>query len=124
MAYIISENYSISELKNLASKNKIRGFSYCRTKFDLMKLLSDHNVLPDVAPPDERVCRLRNKVYNPKKVIITNTDTREVEVYPSIYRASLQLAVNPNIIKYWDGRVYRGKYDIKIVDKIADDPKQ
>lgn len=109
-----SSHFSLTELQNIARESNVKGFSTYRTKHALMKLLSDKNLLPEYQKVSERLSRLRNKVYNPKQVTVEFVNTGEIITFPSIYRASVELDLNPNIIRYWNEKIYKNMYKFTI----------
>lgn len=59
---------------------------------------------------------LRNIRANPKRVEIIDLLSEIKTIYPSIYKASKALNVNPPIIQHYNGRKSKdGKYFVKIL---------
>ena len=58
--------------------------------------------------------RLRTIRKNPKEVIIEDIETGEMKTFPSIYKASKFIEQAPQMITYWDGRVWKNKYKVLI----------
>ena len=101
----------LPELKKILKNNKIKGYSAC-TKPVVTEALRAHGLMPEIEPPNYEILKtIRNE---PKRVEMTDMETKEVKVYPSIYRAGKTLSINPGLIKYHNGRTYKN-YKIKIL---------
>jgi hypothetical protein len=119
----------LPELKQMLKDNKIKGYSHY-SKPQLIELFSERGLLP-VEPSEEslssklegtpeneyppRYKHLFGIRTNPKKVEIKDLKTCEVNVYPSIYQAAKALNVQGKIITLFSGRVYKDKYEIKVL---------
>ncbi len=128
----------LSELREILHKNKIRGYLHYDKK-QLIVLLREKGLLPDeppkavkvkpskpvkVKPPKpvkpkkeidskhEKLGTIRN---NPNQVILKSVETGETITFPSIYKASHFLDQSPRIITFWNNRVWKNKYEIKVV---------
>ena len=51
---------------------------------------------------------------NSKEVKISDLESKEVKIYPSIYKASKEMGVSPRLITYYDGKILKEKYDIQV----------
>ena len=52
---------------------------------------------------------------NPKKVEIHDLETYKVDLYPSIYKATLALEQNAGVIGMHNGNILRDRYTIKVL---------
>ena len=102
---------SVAELKQIAKQNNLRGYSHL-SREKLIELLKEKNLMPEEKEPKYiNLVGIRN---NPHDVIIVDITTKEEFKFPSIYKASKFLGKTPRIITYWNGRVYKNQYEIKL----------
>jgi len=118
----------LPELKAIFKKNKIKGFAYYN-KPQIVEILRERNLLPaeEPQPPpeperqandaDPKHRKLREIRRNPKEVTMTDTTTGEELVFPSIYKASRHMKTSPRIITFWNGRIWKNRYEIKISEE-------
>ena len=59
-------------------------------------------------------------IKQPRPVEILDRDTGEVAKYPSIYKAARAYGQCSTMIAYYNGRVWKNRYEIKVCDPIAD----
>ena len=112
--------YRTPDLQDILRENKIRGWSHFN-KPQLIDLLKERNLLPeepektskDIASKYVYLRKIRTR---PRSVEVTNKQTSEVTVYPSIYKAGLAFKTNPRLITFYDRRVFRDIYLIKVLD--------
>ncbi len=105
----------LSELRKIFKDNNFKGYKYYN-KEGLTKFLEGKGLLPNEptkVPNFEYLKKIRKQ---PKKVEITDTETNNITVFPSIYKAAKHLLLNPGKIKYHNGKVYQNKYAINILD--------
>ncbi len=110
-----------SELREILHKNKIRGYLHYDKK-QLIVLLGEEGLLPDeppkpvkvkeVNPKYEKLGTIRN---NPKQVFLKSVETGDTITFPSIYKAALFINQSPRIITLWNNRVWKNKYEIRVV---------
>ena len=105
------------ELKTLLRENKIHFYTYWDTK--LIALANEQNLLPKTEPKKEKskdvnYDRLKTVRKNPKEVISEDIETGEIKTFPSIYKISKFIEKAPQMITYWDGRVWNNKYKVLI----------
>jgi len=116
-----SKPAGLKELRELAKANKITGVSHFK-KSDLIDRLKDNDIVipnkPVVDKEDPRYERLKTIRKNPRQVEITNTETNEVKHYPSLYAAGKDTGYSSKIITVNDGKVFKGKYAINILNKM------
>ncbi len=107
----------LPELKQLMKQNDFKGYSLMNKK-EIIELLVEKGVISEEQtsvknekknPKHERLIGIRN---NPKSVEIRNLETDVCNIYPSIYKAGR--ALNHSNIKGYNGKVWQGKYEIKI----------
>ena len=109
---------NIRELKTLLKENKIHFYSYWGKK-RLIALANEHDLLPKKAlekekSKDPKYDRLKTIKQNPRKVSLEDTETGEIKTFPSIYKAAKFIDRAPQTIIYWDGKVWKNKYEIVI----------
>ena len=119
------------ELRQIAANNGIKGIQRLK-KFDLEKLLWEKGLVDEPrvqeptkktrkVPPDQELPahqqHLRRIRTNPRRVEVTDSNTGETVVYPSLYKAANVLELNPRMLLYFNGKVSTdGKYRINILD--------
>ena len=119
MFLIIKTMVQLSELREILHKNKIRGYLHYDKK-QLIVLLREEGLLPDepVKPKkeiDSKYENLRTIRNNPKQVFLKSVETGDTITFPSIYKAALFMNQSPRIITFWDNRVWKNKYEIRVV---------
>ena len=105
------------ELKNIAREHrpKIKGFSHM-SKQELLQILLQKEVISqdDVDKYNhidhERLKYIRN---NPVNVEILDNETGERTIYHSIYSAGKDIGLSAKGISFYDGKIYRKRYEIK-----------
>ena len=113
----------LSELKEILYENKIKGYSHY-TKKQLIEFLKEREMMPKEKPKpenpkkeiDPKYARLATIKNNPRRVTLKDIETEEELEFPSIYKAAQFLKRNPNLILFWNGRVWNNLYEIKIMD--------
>ena len=113
----------LSELKEILYANKIKGYSHY-TKKQLIEFLKERDMMPKEKPKpekpkkeiDPKYARLATIKNNPRRVMLKDIETEEELEFPSIYKAAQFLKRNPNLILFWNGRVWNNLYEIKIMD--------
>ena len=117
--------YSLTELKTMMKENGLKGWT-TMNKSDILKLLNEEGLVPDEAlVKQEKLVKVISPKYeftksircNPKKVIIKELETGVSTEYPSLYRASRTLRCSVKGLKGNNGKTWKGKYEIKIVDE-------
>ena len=63
---------------------------------------------------DPKFDRLETVKHNPKKISLEDVETGEIKTFPSIYKAAKFIDQSPQTISYWDGRVWKEKYKVKV----------
>ena len=128
----LMKKHSQPELVALMKKQKeLHGYSHYN-KEEKIKLLVEKGFLKveliEPPPPqqekkiDPKHIYLRKIRKEKKMVTVTDVETGEEKIYPSIYSCSRALEVNSGIIGYYDGKIYKGKYKINITrDPVSDD---
>ena len=115
---------SLIELRAML-KNKIRGYLHYN-KSELIDVLIKRGLLPDTItslPERENTKKEINPKYNflkhvrnsPKKVEIRDTETGEIIVYSSMYKAAKRFNQQPRFISAYDGNVLRNRYAIQVL---------
>jgi hypothetical protein len=107
---------SLPELKQIMKDNKLKGWTLMN-KPEILKLLREKGFVSDEKPVPPKPKSTRSTRCNPTKVIIKDVDTGIETEYPSLYRASKTLGRSIKGIKDNNGKIWKGKYDIQIVDK-------
>ena len=111
----------LSELREILHKNKIRGYLHYDKK-QLIVLLREEGLLPDEPPKpekpkkeiDSKYEKLRTIRNNPKQVFLKSVETGDTITCPSIYKAAQFINQSQRIITFWNNRVWRNKYEIKV----------
>ena len=111
---------NIKELKTILKENNINFYTYWDKK-RLVALANEHNLLPKTESEkekskDAKYDRLKTIKQNPRKVILKDTETGEIEIFPSIYKAAKFIDQAPQTVTYWGNRkgVWNNKYKIVI----------
>ena len=121
---------SLTELRAMLKKNKIRGYLHYN-KSELVDVLVKRGLLPDTMnittitslPERENIKKERNPKYNflkhirnsPKKVEIQDMETGEIIIYSSMYKAAKRFNQQSILISTYDGKVWRSRYAIKVL---------
>ena len=108
----------LPELREILRENKIKGYSHYNKK-QLIELLKEKGLLPEEPekPKKEinpRFARLKTIRTNPKRVVLKDIESGDEITFPSIYKASRFINQSPRIITFWNGRVWKDKYEIKV----------
>ena len=113
----------LSQLKSLMKEHGIKS-SYMN-KPGMLRILVEKGILPEselpepvkekrqVLPKYEYLKTIRN---NPISVKILDKDTNEADIYPSLYKASMTLKTSMNTLKAYNGKVWRKRYEIRVLD--------
>lgn len=116
--------YSLPELKQIMKDNKIKGITIMN-KPEIVKLLVERGLISEITlKKPEKIVKEINSKYdfirfirnNPKKVVITDLETGIETEYPSIYKASRALGCATTPITKNNGKVWRERYEIKVID--------
>ena len=121
---------SLTELRAMLKKNKIRGYLHYN-KSKLIDVLIKRGLLPQTVnvttitslPERENTKKGINPKYNflkhirnsPKKVEIRDMETGEIIVYSSMYKAAKTFNQQSRLISVYDGKVWRNIYAIKVL---------
>lgn len=115
-----NKTMKLPELCVIMKENNLAGYSH-KNKPELLALLREKGLIePEVkAIKEQKVIdpkydRLKFIRTNPRSVEITDIETGESTVFPSIYQASKAFGVNPKSISPI-GKVWKKKYLIKSV---------
>ena len=122
---------NLPELKELMKKHNIRGSSYLN-KPGIISRLIEKCVLtvevvenwkrpPKVTSKDAKYDRLKGIRTNPKRVEILDLETGEIASYSSMYKAGKALNQNSRLIARYDGKVYKKRYEIKVLESAEKD---
>jgi len=112
----------LPQLKSLMKKHGIT-FSYMN-KPGMLRILVEKGILSESElskPVKEKRQALPKYEYlktnrnNPISVEILDKETNEAVVYPSLYKASMTLKTSMNTLKAYNGKVWRDRYEIKIL---------
>src|SRR5688572_23641529 len=117
---------NLPELKELMKQHNIRGSSYMN-KPEIISTLIEKGVLtlqvvknwkrpPKVRSKDVKYDRLKGIRTNPKRVEILDLETGETASYTSMYKAGKALNQNSRLIARYDGKVYKERYVIKVLE--------
>src|SRR5271165_5165730 len=115
----------LPELKSLMKGNKIKGSSNMN-KPEIIAVLLERGIISEdsvkkqdapikreIDPRYEFIRFIRN---NPKSVEICDLETDKITTYSSIYKASRAIGCAPKLITSNNGKVWKNKYEIKIID--------
>ena len=122
---------NLPELKELMKQHNIRGSSYLN-KPGIISRLIEKGVLtlevvenwkrpPKVTSKDAKYDRLKGIRTHPKRVEIFDMETGEIASYPSMYKAGKALNQNSRLIARYDGKVYKKRYEIKVLESAEKD---
>ena len=70
------------------------------------------NIKKEINPKYNFLKHIRN---NPKKVEIQDTETGEIIIYSSIYKAATTFIQQSRLISAYVGKVWRNRYAIKVL---------
>ena len=121
---------SLTELRAMLKKNKIRGYIHYN-KSELIDVLIKGGLLPDTMkittitslPQRENTKKEINPKSNflkhvrnsPKKADIRGKETVEINVYSSMCKAAKSFNQQSILISAYDGKVWRNRYAIKVL---------
>ena len=116
----------LPELKELMKQHNIRGHSYLN-KPQMISRLVEKGVLtlevvenwkqpPKVTSKDEKYDRLKRIRTHPRRVEILDRETGLVDSYSSMYKAAKALNQNAGVITMFNGKVYKKRYEIKVLE--------
>ena len=121
---------SLTELRAMLKKNKTRWYLHYN-KSELIDMLIKRGLLPETInvttisslPERENTKKEINPKYNflkhirnsPKNVEIRDTETDEIIVYSSMYKAAKTFNQQSRLISAYDRKVLRNKYAIKVL---------
>ena len=95
---------NIKELKTILKENKIHFHTYWDKK-RLVALANEHNLLPKTElEKDVKYDRLKMIKQNLRKVMLEDTETGEIKIFPSIYKAAKFIDRAPQTVTYWGNR--------------------
>ena len=112
----------LSQVKSLMKEHGIKK-SYMN-KPEILRILVEKGILLESElskPVKEKRQALPKYEYlktnrnNPISVEILDKETNEAVVYPSLYKASMTLKTSMNTLKAYNGKVWRDRYEIKIL---------
>jgi hypothetical protein len=121
----VNKKMKLPELKSLMKENKITGSSHMNKPEIIAELLdrgviSEDSVKKQAAPVkreiDPKYEFIRSIRNNPKSVEIRDLEKGEMTTYSSIYKASRAIGRSTKIITGNNGRVWKNRYEIKIID--------
>ena len=111
---------NIKELKTLFKENKTHFYTYWDKK-RLVALANEHDLLPKTELEKEKskdvtYDRLKTIKQNPRKVMLEDTETGEIKIFPSIYKAAKFIDQAPQTVTYWGNRegAWNNKYKVVI----------
>ena len=110
---------AFQELKSIAREHrpKIKAFSHM-SKGELLDVLLEKELISqDDADKYSHIDyeRLKNIRNQPKPVEILDRETGEKTVYHSRYNAGKAFRVNSKCISNYDGKIWRKRYEIKLI---------
>ena len=121
---------SLTELRAMLKKNKIRGYLYYN-KSEFIDVLIKRGLLPETInvttitslPERENIKKETNPKYNflkhirnsPKNGEIRDLETGEIIAYSSIYQAAKRFNQQSRLISTYDGKVWRNRYAIEVL---------
>src|ERR1043165_710748 len=119
----------LPQLKELMKQHNIRGGSYLN-KPEIISRLIENGVLgqddvekwkqpPKVTSKDAKYDRLKQIRTHPKRVEILDLETGLIDKYPSIYKAARALNRNPGVIAWFNGKVYKKRYEIRVFESVV-----
>ena len=106
--------YTKKYLQHLLKEHNLKGYSHYVTKPELMDLLISKGILerPTEEPkPDQPDPRRRNpqKIKPPpKQVKLTDVETGEITMFPSIYKCSKKLKINSGSLRWHNNKQIAG----------------
>src|SRR5688572_23135832 len=116
----------LPELKELMKQHNIRGHSYLNKPLMISRLVEKGVLTLDVVenwkqPPkvtskDEKYDRLKRIRSHPRRVEILDRETGVVDSYSSMYKAAKALNQNAGVITMFNGKVYKKRYEIKVLE--------
>ena len=104
-------------------ENKIHFYTYWDKKrlVALANKHNKHNLLPKTEfekekSQDVKYDRLKTMKQNPRKVMLEGIETREIKIFPSIYKAAKFIDQAPQTVTYWENRegAWNNKYKVVI----------
>ena|SRR5688572_24887465 len=114
------------ELKELMKQHNIRGSSYLN-KPEMIERLVENGVLtqevvdkwtqpPKVTSKDAKYDKLKGIRNHPRRVEIFDRETGETASYSSMYKAAKAIGRNPGVIGWFNRKVYKNRYEIKVFE--------
>jgi len=125
---------SLPDIKRVIKENEVKGVSHLNKKELILKLAELNIPVPEKKPRvpkepkepkviDPKYERLKSIRNNPRKVQMTDVDSGEVTTHKSMYSAARKLGHSSKVINDYDGKVYKGKYEIKVLgNRIEQNP--
>jgi hypothetical protein len=115
--------YKLPELKAILKLNKIKGWAHLN-KPEIVELLKEKNLLPEPEPEKVKIVKeiaprymhLKTIRTQPKSVEVVDSETGEVTLYPSIYKAGQAFKTNPRLITFYNGKLFMNRYLIKVLE--------
>ena len=118
------------KLQKIKSLMKEHGISMrFMNKPDMLRILVEKGILPESELPEPEPVKEKGELLpkheylktirnNPVRVEILDTTTNETIAYPSLYKACMALKTGTAALKAYNGRVWRKRYEVKILEKI------
>src|SRR6188768_1183457 len=116
----------LPELKELMKQHNIRGHSYLN-KPQMISRLVEKGVLTleivenwkqplKITSKDEKYDRLKRIRTHHRRVEILDRETGLIDSYSSMYKAAKALNQNAGVITMFNGKVYKKRYEIKVLE--------
>ena len=84
-------------------------------------MANEHDLLPKTEldkekSKDVKYDRLKTIKQNPRKVMLEDIETGEINIFPSIYKAAIFIDQAPQTVTYWGNRegAWNNKYKVVI----------
>src|ERR1043165_361643 len=111
-------------------QHNIRGGSYLN-KPEIISRLIENGVLtredveswkqpPKTTSKDPKYDRLKRIQAHPRRVEILDLETGTIDKYPSIYKAAKALDRSPGVIAWFNGKIYKKRYEITVFESYSD----
>ena len=106
--------FTLKQLRDMGRDNKIKHWKVKNKEVLVEELKSKVAIPMDADVKDMKRLRYKSRQGH-KKVEITNVETAETTMYPSISICSKTLKINPGRIAYYNGRTIDDKYQVRIL---------
>ena len=114
----------VSKIKEILKQNNIKGWAHLN-KPGLIELLKEKDLMPVEPPKPERRRQTKEEIdpknlwrcdtiKNRKTVVLKDIATEEEITFPSLHKAAKFIGKVTSTISYWDGKIWKNKYEIKI----------